>query len=374
MKKILVIGGNGFLGKNLKKVFLDTEYEMFYESRVTNLDLTDYDSTLHKINQIKPDIIINAAANVGSVHYVNTYAADVIDVNSRMILNLYSTVSKSNPNIIIINPIANCTYPSRVHLQKEDEWWDGPLHQSVESYATTRKLGFTISECYKRQYGVKTINLIMPNAYGVFDHTDPEKTHAMNGIIIRMIESQKNGDSEFVVWGSGKPIREWIYMEDMARIIEMVVTKEMYDLPNPINIGQNEGVSIMESVNICKTMLEYDVRLVNDLTKQDGTPIKVMGDNIFKEYFKDFKFTPYDEGITNTINYYKENIKPYELWEVSELGGEMLPLFLIKRGEMSELTELFNKHKSSIITNRKGGIIKSYLDQHGKKSSINYRY
>ncbi len=360
MEKILVIGGNGFLGKNLKKVFDNTKYEMYYESRSTGLDLTDYDLTLGKIEEIKPDIIINAAANVGSVHYVNTYAADVIDVNSRMILNLYSVISKTNPNILIINPIANCTYPSRVHQQKEDEWWDGPLHQSVESYATTRKLGFTISECYRRQYDVKTINLIMPNAYGLFDHTDPEKTHAMNGIIIRMIESQNNGDDEFTVWGSGKPIREWIYMEDMARIIYTVIENKMVNLPNPINIGQNQGVSIMESVNICKSMLSYDVKLVNDLTKQDGTPIKVIDDNLFKEYFPNFEFTPYDVGIKNTIQHYKENML-LELWEVSELGTELMPLFLVKRGDMVELNELFENNKNTIITNKKGDIIKSHI-------------
>lgn len=307
MINVLILGGYGFMGQNLQKVFKnDKQYNIVIGSRRNGVDMTNRQKLLDYLKDTKPDIIINAAADVGSVHYVNSHPADVVEQNSIMLLNLYSAINEINRDIIIINPIANCTYPSEVSKQIENEWWNGRPHDTVESYATTRKLGFIISECYNRQYNIKTINLIMPNAYGPLDHRNPEKTHAMNGLVLRMLEAKETQQSEFVIWGSGKPIREWIYMEDMAKIIKLVIDKKIFDLPNPINVAQNYGVTILDSAKLIREILDYDVMFVNDTSKKDGDPIKIMDDALFRKYFPDFKFTSYIEGIKNTINYYKK--------------------------------------------------------------------
>lgn len=308
MKKILVLGGNGFMGKNIQDTFKDTDYKMFYESRVTGFDLDNYGITFNKLSDINPDIIIYAAAHVGSIGYVSKYSAGVINDNSQMYLNLYKAVSEFNSKIVIINPISNCSYPGIIDVQHEEMWWDGAIHESVESYGTPKKLGFILSECYKRQYGIKTINLIVPNAYGPNDYVDEQRTHAMNGIIMRMIKSMNNNDREFLIWGSGTPIREWIYMPDMSRLMKEIIDNEMYDLPNPINIGQENGVSILDSVNMAKESLGYDVELVFDKTKQDGAPIKVLGNRLFNKHFPNFEFTDVSDGIKSTIEYYKNKL------------------------------------------------------------------
>ena len=169
-------------------------------------------------------------------------------------------------------------------------------------------IGFIISECYKKQYGINTINLIVPNAYGENDYTDPQRTHAMNGIIMRMILAKKNKDPKFVVWGTGSPIREWIYMPDVGQIFKYVIDNEYYNLPNPINLGQENGISIKDTVQLVKKALHYNADIVFDTTKQDGAPIKVLGSKLFKKYFPDFVFTDYEMGINNTIKYYKEKL------------------------------------------------------------------
>ncbi len=238
--------------------------------------------------------------------YVSKYAADVCNDNSQMYLNIFKAINSVNSNILLINPISNCSYPGVIDIQHEEMWWDGAIHNSVESYGNPKKLGFILSECYKRQYGIRTINLILPNAYGPLDYLDEQKTHAMNGIIMRMIKAVRLGEKDFIVWGSGEPIREWIYMEDAARIIRFIIDNDMGDLPNPINIGQEFGVSINESVNQIKNELKTDINIKNDLTKQDGAPIKILGNRKFINYFPDFKFTTYQQGIKNTINYYQE--------------------------------------------------------------------
>jgi GDP-L-fucose synthase len=308
MKKILVLGGHGFMGKNIKLLFdNDKNYQMYYISKRDGFDfriLSDLNSLL---TQIYPDIIINAAAHVGSMSYVSKYSGDVIKDNSLMYLNLYESVSQVNPNIKIINPISNCSYPGIIDIQDEDNWWSGPIHHSVESYGTPKKLGFILSECYKNQYNVKTTNLIIPNSYGPEDYLDEERTHAMNGIIMRMIKSKNNKDNQFVIWGTGTPIREWIFMPDVARVIKQIVDKDLFEkLPNPINLGQRHGISIKDAVQMVKNSLDYDVELVYDTTKTDGAPIKVLGNKLFNEYFSSFNFTSYEDGISNTINYYKK--------------------------------------------------------------------
>ena len=293
------------MGKNLNEIFKDSKHQIFNESRRTGCDITNYEILKEKIKVINPDIIIHAAAHVGSISYVTKYSAEVVHDNTLMYINLYKAVSDVNKNIIIINPISNCSYPGIIDIQNEENWWNGVIHESVESYGNPKKMGYIISECYRKQHGIKTINLIMANAYGPNDYVDEQKTHAMNGIIMRMIKAKKNKDKEFVVWGSGSPIREWIYMPDMANIIKQIVENEMFDLPNPINIGQEEGISIADSVNQVKNILNCDIDVVKDTTKQDGAPIKVLGKKQFQKHFKDFKFTNYNEGIANTIKYYK---------------------------------------------------------------------
>lgn len=309
MAKILVLGGHGFMGKNLQAIFSGSAHEVLYESRRTGCDMFNLEGLVNKIRSITPDVIINAAANVGSMEYVAKFAADVVHDNSVMYINLYKAVSEVNKQIVIINAISNCSYPGIINIQEEENWWLGKVHPSVEAYGIPKKLGFIISECYKKQHGINTVNLIIPNAYGPEDYCDENRTHAMNGIIMRMIRAQKNEDKTFTVWGSGSPVREWIYMSDVARIIREIVDNKMFTLlPNPINLGQEHGVSIIETVETIKAFLNYDVEIVKDLTKQDGAPIKVLGNKLFKEYFPDFKFTTYEQGIQKTIEYYTKQL------------------------------------------------------------------
>ena len=305
MKKILILGGFGFLGKNLNLEFKNKNYNILNVSRRNGCDLLNYSNFKEVLLSFQPDIVINCAAHVGSMNYVSQNSATVCHDNALMYINLYKGIASVNPAIKVINPISNCSYPGIIDIQHEELWWNGQIHPSVEAYGTPKKLGFILSETYKKQYGIKTTNLIVSNAYGPHDYADVERTHAMNGIIIRMIKQIKNNEKEFVVWGSGTPIREWVYMPDVAKIINEVIEKDPV-LPNPINLGQERGISILDTVNMVKELLQYDFDIKLDTTKQDGAPVKILGNKQFKKHFKDFNFTDYNVGIAETINYYKE--------------------------------------------------------------------
>lgn len=308
-KKILVLGGFGFLGSTIYKLFAeDKNYKIYRESRKTDCDVLDYNILKNKIESIKPNVIIFCSANVGSVNYVSDFAAEVIDENLRMVLNLYKVVSEIDKNILIINPLANCSYPGIIDIQNEQNWWDGKIHESVESYGMYKKTSFIISECYKKQHDIKTVNLMLSGGFGEGDHLEEERTHAMNGIIMRMIKAKKTNQETFTVWGTGKPLREWIYMPDVAKFIKFILDKQKFDLPNPINIAQQNGITITDIVKTVKKELLYDGKILYDLTKQDGAPIKILGNSLFNKNFPNFTFTEYNVALKNTINYYLDKL------------------------------------------------------------------
>ncbi len=308
MKKILVLGGNGFIGMNVCQV-LNAKHKVIPADRKSGCDMMNVSQIYYTIKKTKPDIIINCAAKVGGLSYLDSHAAEIISVNTQMYLNLYQAIRDAKREALVINVISNCSYPGKADIQYERKWWDGELHRSVVSYAMTKKFSYVLSRCYERQYGINTMNLIFPNAYGEGDHLDPERTHAMSGMIMRMIKAQNNNEKEFYIWGDGSPVREWIYANDVGRFMNYVVSNGFYDIPNPLNIGKKKGISIGDSAIIIKDILGYEGEIKFDLKYPVGAPVKILDNSLFERYCPDFVFTDYRQGLTNTINYYKTILK-----------------------------------------------------------------
>ena len=307
-KRILVLGGRGFVGKSLVAELKKTGYEPITASRSTGLNLNDFDNTKEYLERLAPEIIFNCAAHVGSVHYVSNHAAEVFHDNALMALNLYRAISKINPNIKVINPLSNCSYPGSADRQTEEGWWNGEVHDSVFSYGNAKKFVYVTAKCYAKQYGIKTVNFLIPNTFGPGDYTDPNRTHALNGMIIRMIEAKKQNISEFEIWGTGKPVREWAYIGDVARILVDGISTEL-DLTYPINFAQGKGYSIKESAEFIAKAVGFTGNLVFNTKYQDGAMIKILDDNKFRSVFPDFKFFDHQKGIEETVKYYQDQLR-----------------------------------------------------------------
>ena len=302
--KILVLGGHGFVGRNFLKSMKNRSHEVIPLSRRDGLDLTDYDLTKQYFQDIKPDVIVNLAAHGGSLHYVTKYAADVIDDNIQMTLNIYRAVKQICPKVRIINPLSNCSYPGDSEIQKEENWWSGEVHPSVFSYGNYKRFLYVISKCYNMQYNIDSVNILVPNTFGPGDSTDPNKTHALNGMIIRMIKAKRNNDNKFEIWGTGNPIREWGYIKDMVNIlIKGIEIKK--PVIYPINIGQNKGYSIRESAKLIAEAVGFQGELVFNTQYQDGAPVKILDDKKFRAVFNDYEFYDHRTGIKETVSYYK---------------------------------------------------------------------
>ncbi|MBA3679822.1 MAG: NAD-dependent epimerase/dehydratase family protein [Bacteroidetes bacterium] len=312
MKNILLLGATGFVGQNVADVLkLNSTFNLIESSRSLGTDLIQYNDVVLLFKNSKPDYIINCAAHVGSLNYVTQMAASVMLDNSRMLLNIYQALSEVCPTAIIINPIANCAYPANADTFSEDNWMSGHLHRSVLSYGATKRLLWHIGESFFMQHQIKSIYLFVPNMYGPKDSTDPNKAHALNALICRFVKAEREEKKEIELWGTGIAIREWLYAEDFAKILELILTQKVtIGLDEPLNIGQNFGLSVRELSNIINQKFNNKFKVTWDHSMPDGAPKKVMDERRFKKIFPAFEFTSFEIGIQATTNYYK-SIYPY---------------------------------------------------------------
>ncbi|WP_457068168.1 NAD-dependent epimerase/dehydratase family protein [Hymenobacter sp. UYAg731] len=309
--KVVLFGHTGFAGRNVAKELCRQGVDYVGASLSTGLDLRDAATTAAFLRAHRPTHIVNCAAHVGSLNYVTEKAATVIADNSRMILGMYEAVARECPDALVVNPIANCAYPAEADVFEESGWWNGHLHRSVLSYGASRRLLWATAECFGMQYGVRSIHLLTPNMYGPFDSTDPNKAHALNALISKFVKAENLGQPELSIWGTGLPIREWLYASDFARLVwEVLQNPDRPGLNQPTNLAQNDGLSVRELVGIIQTKFGYHGQLRWDASKPDGAPKKVMDNAKFRQVFPEFRFTDFQEGIAETIKYY-ESVFPY---------------------------------------------------------------
>jgi GDP-L-fucose synthase len=307
--KILVLGGFGFIGTSVVSLLSKKYHYVQAASRKNGLNLLHEYPTKKYFQTFAPDAIINCAAHKGSVHYDLTYPADIAQNNLRMNLNIYKAAQSTCPKAVIINLIPNCTYPGDLLVQKENEWLNGPVHPSVWSYANTKRMLQALSVGYWNQYGIVSKNYIIPNVYGPGDSIDPQKTHALNGLIIRMLLAKRDSENTCEIWGTGKPKREWIFVEDVSRAIELNLENIQPQL-DPINIAQNKAYSITQIAIMIRRISQFKGRLIYNTSYPDGAPVKKLNDSIFRSRYPNFHFTDLQKGIQQTVLYYQKLIYP----------------------------------------------------------------
>lgn len=306
--KTLVIGGHGFVGASLCQVLRSKGHEVLALSRRDGLDLMDLPSVKVVLKEQEPHAIFNCAAHVGSVHYVMKNAARVAHDNLQMALNLYRAAQEVTPGAHIINPLSNCSYPGAADVHFEPDWWAGEVHHSVFAYANAKRFIYVLARSYASQFQTRTSNFLVPNSFGVGDHLDTNRTHAISGMIVRMIRAKRAGDARFEVWGSGRPVREWGYIGDVTEIMSRALETEE-DLTYPVNIAQNHGASIRETAEAIKEAVGFKGELWFNTAYEDGAARKVLDDKRFRKLFGDYRFIDHKEAIRRTVAYYEDALE-----------------------------------------------------------------
>jgi GDP-L-fucose synthase len=304
---ILVTGATGFLGKRVCRKLEARGHRYVKTSRTLGLDLRDRNATLSFFERLRPACVLNCAAFVGGIQFGYRYPVELFQNNLQMTLNLLEAARLSGAGRIV-NPISNCAYPGKATFFKEEEFWDGALHESVMVYGFVRKAFWVGSWAYAKQYGQDVVNLILSNMYGPEDHFEEERSHALGALIMKIVEANARGLPEVVVWGSGKPVREWLYVDDGAEA--MVRAMDILKTGDPINIGVGRGISVLDLALMIKELVGYDGKLVLDPARPDGAAYKTVDGSRGREIFRWSPETDLREGIQNAISWYVSNRRP----------------------------------------------------------------
>ena len=305
-KNILLIGSQGFLGSHVKNL-LDQNHENYQEIKnkkdVDIRNLEEFDKFVRQ-NEFKS--IINCSAFVGGIAFGYKYQADLLQINSLMAVNIYEMAKKYKIEKVI-NPISNCVYPGHLELYEEKNFWNGPPHESVFNYGLSKRLMVGLGESFYQQYGITTSNVIMSNMYGPHDHFEEERSHALGAIIKKVSNAKKSNSKSIEIWGTGKPVREWLYVEDGAKAL--VKSLNLNDGSYLFNVGINKGSSINEISDMISHAFNWDGNFVYDSSKPDGVMKKTVNGDYGKRLLDWAPEVKLNDGIKKTVDWY---IKNYE--------------------------------------------------------------
>lgn len=303
---VLVTGGTGFLGSHVIRKLEQSGNSYVSSSLSQGVDFRNYAQTESLFKKNKIDVVINCAAYVGGISWGYEKAAEMYLNNTLMSTNLMDLSHKYKIKRFI-NPISNCSYPGRLTKDfNEGDWWDGELHESVLTYGFVRKASWVQGWSYYKQYGMESIHLILPNMYGPGDHFEEKRSHALGALIKKIVDARLDNKPQVVVWGTGTPVREWLYVEDAADVL--IKSISITPTIEPINIGVGKGISVKDMAELIQKTAGYKGKLIFDLTKPDGAPHKTMDNSRMIKHFMGWKPpTSLKDGIANTIRWYTEN-------------------------------------------------------------------
>ena len=301
--KVVVVGATGLLGQHVVLELRRRGLEAIASSRSLGLDLRDQAAVRDAFAAWQPEVVINCACLGGSVHFVMEHAAEVIDANTRMALNIYDAAARLKARPLIVNPLANCSYAEAGDLQVEDHWLDGPVHGSVTSFGNATRMKYFLAKCYAEQHGMRSINLLAGGLFGPLDHLEDHKLHAIDGLILRIVRAKLANQPSLKIWGTGTPVRECFFAKDFARVLVDVLSMDL-DLLYPINVSQNFALSVNEIAQTAKRVIGYEGTLEHDLSYRDGASVKAVDNRRFRSLFPRFVFTDFEEAVRQTAEYY----------------------------------------------------------------------
>lgn len=300
LKKVVVLGGNGFLGTHVVRSFADHGYRVESCSRSTGIDARQEEPLRSFLERSAPDVFVHCAQNGGGIGYNAAHPIEIFEDNLR--IGFYALKSAADAGVNkFVNIMGNSTFPGRLTTYLESEWWDGPADESVVASSLPRKANWVQAWAYKQEQGFRSIHLVLPNMYGPGDHLDPSRSHALMALVRKVSEAKQRNRAAVEIWGSGKPIREWLYVEDAAEGI--VRATEQYDDIDILNVGSGNGCSILALAEMIRDLLGWNGRFSCDVSRPDGAPVKVFDVVKMKKVLGWEPRTKLRDGLMKTIEW-----------------------------------------------------------------------
>jgi GDP-L-fucose synthase len=301
---ILVAGGSGLVGSAIVRELSRIGKEVVGISS-KDVDLLDRKKTFEFINNLKPNVIIDAAARVGGIGGNNAYPVEFLTQNIQIQSNLMDAAHESKVSKFVFLG-SSCIYP-RICPQpiKEEYILTGELEKTNSAYAVAKIAGLELIKSYRKEYGHRWITAMPTNLYGPNDNFDLETSHVLPALIRKYADAHRNKSSQVTLWGTGAPLREFLHSDDLAKAI--LICLEKYDSDEHINIGSGREISIHDLANKISDAVGYRGETIWDSTKPDGTPRKVL--DITK--VKSLGWEPsisLEQGISSTVNWYQASV------------------------------------------------------------------
>ena len=267
-------------------------------------DLTNPIQTNKLFELIKPDGVIHCAGKVGGIGGNSNYKGEYFHDNLMINANVIESARKAGVKNLVAF-LSTCVFPDKVKYPLTvDQIQLGEPHESNYPYAYAKRMADVQIRAYREQYGINYTSIIPSNIYGPNDNFSLEHGHVMPMLIHKLYLAKQN-KTDFVVWGSGKPLREFIYSKDIAKIAEWALFN--YEGTDPLIISGDEEISIKDLVGLLVDEFKFKGKVIFDKTKPDGQLRKPSDNSKIKELMPDFEYTPFEQGIKETVNWFIEN-------------------------------------------------------------------
>jgi len=302
--KVYIAGHRGLVGSAIWRHLQAHGFTALVGATSTELDLRIREATLAFFGREQPDVVIDAAARVGGILANSMYPADFLSDNLRIQVNIMDAARDTGVERLLFLG-SSCIYPKLAEQPiKESSLLTGELEPTNDAYAIAKIAGILQVQANRRQHGCHWISAMPTNLYGPNDNFDPQTSHVLPALIRRFHEAKENGASRVVLWGSGTPRREFLHVDDLAAASLFLL--ESYDSADPINVGVGEDVTIRELAEIVADVVGFDGELVQDTSKPDGTPRKLLDVSRINDL--GWKATvPLRDGIAETYVWFLEH-------------------------------------------------------------------
>ncbi len=302
--KIYVAGHTGLIGSALLRKLKSLSYDHVVTRTRSALDLTDRNKVEHFFSQERPDCVILAAAKVGGIHANNTYPAEFIFKNLSIQNNVIDQAHRYGVKKLLFLA-SSCVYPKQCNQPiKEQDLLTGAIEATNEHYAIAKLAGIKMCQAYHKQYGANFISVIPANVYGMNDHFD-EYGHVLAALIEKFHIAREKKSEDVVIWGTGKPKREFLFVDDMADACIFLLNN--YDQPEVINLGSGIETSIAELAGQIKEVVGFEGGLMFDSSKPDGNPRRLLDIRKIKDLGWEAN-TSLEKGLQLTCEWYQKNL------------------------------------------------------------------
>lgn len=301
-KRILVTGGAGFLGSRLvlELIRQGAKKENILIPRSSKYDLREKEVCTKVVKG--QDIVIHLAANVGGIGYNQKNPGSLFYDNLLMGVHLMEEARMAGVSkFVAVGTI--CAYPKHTPVPfKEEDLWNGYPEETNAPYGLAKKMLLVQAQAYRSQYGFNAIYLLPVNLYGPGDNFDPESSHVIPALIKKFVDAKKKRESRVIVWGTGKPTREFLYVDDCARGITLATLR--YNAGEPVNLGSSFEISISDLSHMIAKLTGYQGKIVFDTTMPDGQPRRKLDVTRAGREFGFLSQITFQEGLKETIDWY----------------------------------------------------------------------